>query len=133
VRANAADGTCTSSEGRKILVVDDSATMRMLLAAFLTRSGYVVIEARDGCAALRAIAEHRVAVVLLDVMLPGIDGVEVCRRIKGDQATAHIPVLLVTALADEQTRRRGLEAGAADVLGKPFTAARIRKAVQRLI
>ncbi len=104
----------------RILVVDDISTNRMLLRAKLSASYYDVVEACDGEQALEIAAREDIDLVLLDVMMPGIDGFEVCRRLKNDPKTMHIPVVMVTALGDPQDRLLGLEAGADDFLSKPF-------------
>ena len=103
----------------RILVVDDVAANRKFLEARLSAEYFDVRTAADGPAALRLCAQTAVDVVLLDVMMPGVDGFEVCRRLKADDATAHVPVILVTALDQPADRVRGLEAGADDFLTKP--------------
>lgn len=104
----------------RVLVVEDSATNRKLIRLRLSAAYYDVIEARNGEEALElAHAEHP-DLVLLDVMMPGIDGYEVCRRLKTDSDTAHIPIVMLTALDGREDRVRGLETGADDFLSKPF-------------
>jgi putative two-component system response regulator len=103
-----------------ILVVDDHQANRDLLARLLSRHGYTVQPVIDGEAALAAVEEMDPDVILLDVMLPGIDGFEVCRRIKMRAATRLTPIVLVTGLYDRQNRMKGIEAGADDFLSKPF-------------
>lgn len=104
----------------RILVVDDVATNRVVLRSKLTAAYYDVREAGSGEEALLMAALEEPDLVLLDVMMPGLDGFEVCRRLKSDPATMHVPVIIVTALADPQDRVDGLEAGADDFLTKPF-------------
>lgn len=103
----------------RILVVDDVLPNIKLLEARLTAEYFDVLTAMHGLDALRICAEGRCDIVLLDVMMPGMDGFEVCRRLKADPATAHIPVVMVTALDQPADRVRGLEAGADDFLTKP--------------
>jgi two-component system cell cycle response regulator len=103
----------------RILVVDDIRTNVKVLEAKLTSEYYEVIAASSGPEALEAAAGLKPDLILLDVMMPGMDGFEVCRRLKGDPDTAHIPVIMVTALGDPEDRVQGLSAGADDFLTKP--------------
>lgn len=103
----------------RVLVVDDILANVRLLEAKLAAEYFEVVTAMNGADALEAVQRTRPDIVLLDVMMPGIDGIEVCRRIKGNPATQHIPVIMVTALDQPEDRVRGLEAGADDFLTKP--------------
>ena len=103
----------------RILVVDDNQLNLDLLNARLTMEYYEVATALDGAAALAALEAENYDIVLLDVMMPGLDGFEVCRRIKANPATMDIPVVMVTALDQMRDRVHGLEAGADDFLTKP--------------
>lgn len=102
-----------------VLVVDDEDQNRTLLRDPLEAKGYEVVEAANGYVALEKIAERAPDIILLDVMMPGMDGFEVCRRLKKDQATAPIPILMVTALSERYERLMGIESGANDFLNKP--------------
>jgi two-component system, cell cycle response regulator len=104
----------------RILVVDDIEANCRLLEAKLSAEYYDVSIAYDGLSALAAAVDTRPDIILLDVMMPGLDGFEVCRRLKADPATRHIPVVLVTALDGRQDRLTGLKAGADDFLNKPI-------------
>jgi two-component system, cell cycle response regulator len=104
----------------RVLVVDDLAANLKLLEARLSAEYFEVLTAANGADALRICANGDCDIVLLDVMMPGMDGLEVCRRLKDGKATAHIPVVLVTALNQPCDRRRGLDAGADDFLPKPI-------------
>src|SRR6202051_1394410 len=104
----------------RILVVDDIAPNVKLLEARLSAEYFDVLTASNGPDALSMCEEGACDIVLLDVMMPGMDGFEVCRRIKTNPATAHLPVVIVTALDQPADRLRGLEAGADDFLTKPI-------------
>ncbi|HRQ61239.1 MAG TPA: response regulator, partial [Alphaproteobacteria bacterium] len=104
----------------RILVVDDILPNVKLLEAKLSSEYYEVVTATNGLDALAKIESENPDIVLLDVMMPGMDGFEVCTRIKQNPKVAHIPVVMVTALTDTQDKVRGLEAGADDFLSKPI-------------
>lgn len=103
-----------------ILVVDDEPHNLEVIQGFLQMEGFTVFSADDGEAALAALAHSRPDLVLLDVRMPGLDGFEVCRRIKENPTTAFVPVVMITALQGAQERVRGAAAGADEFLSKPF-------------
>jgi len=104
----------------RILAVDDQPENLELLAAILGDEGFDVSFARDGLAALEAVAARPPQAILLDIMMPRMDGFEVCRRIKASRPTCFIPVVMLTALSDVESKVRGFETGADDFLNKPF-------------
>ena len=104
----------------RVLVVDDIEANVRLLEAKLSAEYYQVLTAYDGPTALALAAAERPDIILLDVMMPGMDGFEVCRRLKDDALTRHIPVVMVTALDGRNNRVAGLEAGADEFLTKPI-------------
>jgi cyclic di-GMP phosphodiesterase len=110
----------TTSGRPVVLVVDDVAANRDLIDGLLEGRGYDVRQARDGSEALALVRSSQPDVVLLDIDMPIMDGIAVCRAIKSDPATRLIPVVLITAASDRETRIRGLDAGADDFLTKPF-------------
>jgi two-component system cell cycle response regulator len=119
----------------RILVVDDNEVNVELLIAMLASEHYFVSAAADGLEALAKIAAEKPDIVLLDVMMPGLDGFEACRRIKADPVMAEIPVIMVTALSDVDDLVRGFEVGADDFVTKPFNGlalmARVRLQLRR--
>src|SRR5438270_2630268 len=108
-----------SESGGTVVVADDTPAVAEYLARLLARDGHRVIRADNGADALELIAREQPDVALLDVMMPGRSGLDVCRAIKSDPGTRLIPVVLVTALQNAEDRIRGIEAGADDFLSKP--------------
>ncbi|MDJ0920703.1 MAG: PleD family two-component system response regulator [Henriciella sp.] len=104
----------------RVLVVDDVPSNRRLMQATLEAKYYTVLLAEDGPQALSMTYEYQPDIILLDVMMPGMDGYEVCRRLKADPRTSHIPIVMLTALHDADDRINGLRAGADDFLSKPM-------------
>ena len=115
-----------------VLVADDERALREGLARILRADGHTVTTAADGAEALAVFRELRPDVVLLDVMMPKLDGFEVCRRLKADPDSLLTPVVLVTGLGDVQDRVRGIEAGADDFIVKPFERLEVTARVQSL-
>jgi len=116
-----------------VLVVDDEERNRRLLAAMLEAEGYTVAEAADGERALELARSNLPDLVLLDIMMPGMDGYEVAQRLKADAATRSIPIVMVTALDDRDSRLRGLEAGAEEFVTKPVDRLELRVRVRNLL
>jgi CheY-like chemotaxis protein len=117
----------------RILIVDDESKNRQLLEVMLQPEGYVVSSASSGEEALDLVARESPDLVVLDVMMPGMDGYQVTAKIKADLATRHIPVILLTALDDRNSRTHGLRAGAEDFLTKPVNRAELCERVRRLL
>lgn len=116
-----------------VLIVDDIAGSARLVESLLAPDGHHVRTAGDGAEALRLIGADPPDLVLMDVMMPVVDGFEACRAIKLDPATRLIPVVLVTSLDDTASRLRGIDAGADDFVSKPFNAAELRARVRSLL
>lgn len=118
-----------------ILIVDDEPAICALLAFNLDKAGYHTIEAANGHAALELTRKIKLDLIILDLMLPGIDGMEVCRILKGQQQTAGIPIIMLTAKSDEIDKIIGLELGADDYMTKPFSprelVARVKAVLRR--
>ena len=117
---------------QKILVVDDAKPNIKILADLLSDQAQVFF-ATNGQAALQKAAQEDLDLILLDVMMPGMDGYEVCRTLKNDPKTARIPVVFITGLSEEQDEEKGLKLGAIDYVTKPFSAAIVRARVQNLL
>ena len=121
-----------TTDDATVLVVDDLPQNLRLLDAVLSPRGFTVLTASSGQAALDLLGERRPDIVLLDVMMPGLDGYETCRRIRADPATSFIPVVMVTASGDAE-KVRGTEAGADDFITKPFDQAELLARVRSLV
>lgn len=115
---------------RRVLVVDDDPTVSEVVAEYLRSAGFVVDHVSDGFAAIEAVARIGPDLIVLDRMLPGIDGIEACRRIR---TTSTTPIILLTALGSEDDRIQGLEAGADDYLTKPFSPRELVLRVQSIL
>lgn len=118
---------------RRILVVDDEPTARQVTCAQLVPEGYDLRALASGAEALAALADAPVDVVVCDVMMPGVDGVQVCRALKAEPRWRHVPVVLLTALSDRGDVVRGLDAGADDFVTKPVDGAVLRARVRALL
>lgn len=117
----------------RILVVDDEPDILSVLVYHLSRAGYRVTTAVNGPAALSAVANDRPDLVVLDLMLPGMDGYDVLLRMREDEYMRQVPVLLLTARREEEERVRGFEVGADDYLTKPFSARELTLRIQALL
>jgi DNA-binding response OmpR family regulator len=106
---------------RRILAVDDEPHILKLVSFSLKARGFEVIEATDGLSAIEVAEREQPDLVLMDVMMPALDGYEACRRIKANPKTAHIPVVMLTAKTQVAEQKSGLDAGALDYICKPFT------------
>ena len=118
--------------GARIVVVDDTPQNVRLLEAVLTTKGYEVVPTSSGEEALGEIASGRPDLVLLDIVMPGMDGYEVCRRLRADPATALLPVVMITA-SGEQEKVKAIEAGADDFIPKPFDHAELIARIRSLL
>lgn len=116
-----------------ILAADDDEDILELVAFRLERSGYGVVKAHDGEEALRLAREHLPALIVLDVMMPKLDGYEVTRALRADEATRRIPVILLTARVQDADVQRGFDAGADDYVRKPFSPQELRSRVQAIL
>lgn len=116
-----------------VLVVDDEPTIRTLIRAVLEPTGYHVVEAVDGVSALAVAEKLRPDLILLDIALPRLSGLEVCRRIKADSATASTPIILLTGFVQEAEREAGEQAGAEGFIAKPFSPAALLQRIDETV
>jgi len=116
-----------------VLAADDDPLIRELIQFRLERSGYEVVTAENGDDALRLALERRPDLVVLDVMMPGLNGYEVTRRLRADEETSRVPIILLTARVQEADVAQGFEAGADDYLTKPFSPQELRARVQAIL
>jgi CheY-like chemotaxis protein len=117
-------------QSQTILIVDDNSTNLEVLSETLTRSGFQVSVAMDGESAIEQVKYYLPALILLDIMMPGIDGFETCKRLKHDPASQNIPVIFMTALSDTENKVRGFSLGAVDYITKPFQREEVLARVQ---
>ncbi|QIK63163.1 response regulator transcription factor [Leucobacter viscericola] len=115
---------------RRVLIIDDDATVREVAATYLRKAGFLVDTASDSFSGLEAIQSVRPDLIVLDRMLPGIDGIEVCKRIRSESSTS---IIMLTALGASENRIEGLEAGADDYLSKPFSPRELVLRVQSVL
>ncbi|HET8653549.1 MAG TPA: response regulator [Gaiellaceae bacterium] len=117
----------------RVLVVDDEAPIRLLCRVNLEAEGMIVLEAADGVAGVEAARTERPDVILLDVMMPGMDGWQVAESLVDDEATNHIPLIFLTARAELRDRAKGLELGGVDYITKPFNPVELASVVEKLL
>lgn len=121
------------TERPKILVVDDHSSSRFTVVAFLSVEGYEVLEADSGESAIKSVIQHSPDLILLDIMMPEMDGFEVCKRLKDDEQTRLIPVIFVTALYDRRSRLQAIQMGGDDYITKPFNQIELAARVKSLV
>src|ERR1044071_1090383 len=124
-------GPTLAPMGQSVLVVDDDPTVSDVVRRYLERAGYAVVLAADGHRALTAYAAERPDLVVLDLMLPGLDGLEVCRRMRASGSS--VPIIMLTALGEESDRVLGLQLGADDYVTKPFSPRELVLRVQSVL
>ena len=127
-------GVSANESPRTVIVIaEDDPDILQLVAIRLERSGYEILRARDGEQAVQLVSEHIPDLVVLDVLMPKLTGLEVTRRIREDPATREIPVILLTARVEEADIKAGLEAGATAYLKKPFSPQELQERVRTIL
>ena len=117
---------------KKILIVDDEPDIVEFVEYNLRREQFETVKAFDGPTALKLAGKHQPDLILLDLMIPGIDGLEVCRQLKAQSATSRIPVIMLTTQGEERERQCGLEAGVAVFLQKPISQDELHQEIDRV-
>jgi DNA-binding response OmpR family regulator len=123
----------TRSANRSILVVDDEPAARTMLRLILVRAGFEVLEAQDGAEALDEVRRRVPDLMILDIMMPGIDGFEVCRILRSQDETADLPIIMLSARADAESVTRGLLLGATKYLTKPVMPDELTRHVREVL
>jgi DNA-binding response OmpR family regulator len=122
-----------SEEQPVVLAADDDEDILALVKFRLERSGYTVLQARDGQEALALARERRPDLAVLDIMMPKLDGLELTRRLRAEEATSRMPIILLTARAQDTDVQQGFDAGADDYIRKPFSPQELRARVQAML
>jgi len=115
----------------KVLIIDDDDTYRSVINDVLTESGYLVIEARSGMEGLEQARQTNPDVILLDIMMPVMDGYQTCRELRHNPATREIPIIMLTALTDSEARFKSKDAGADDYIAKPYPPQEMKNRIER--
>jgi CheY-like chemotaxis protein len=118
---------------KKILIVDDEASLRLLISATLEDDAFEIYEAEDGISGLEMAQKHKPDLVILDMMMPGITGLEVCQKLKSNPGTSKIKVLLLTAKGQQRDREAAWEAGVDFFLAKPFSPGKLLMLVNEIV
>jgi CheY-like chemotaxis protein len=116
-----------------ILLADDEDDIKVVVRMFLEANGYEVLTAYDGLDAVEKIKESKPDLVLMDIMMPVLDGIEVTRQVKSQKETKHIPIVMLTAAAQSGLVERAIQAGAADYIAKPFEPERVQEVIEKLL
>ncbi|SFM80621.1 response regulator [Methanolobus profundi] len=118
---------------QKVLIVDDEMDALIALKVALETEGYNVVEAQDGYEAIEKVHSERPDVILLDLMIPGIDGFEVCKQLRSDPLYSHIPVIMLTARGEVDDKVEGIELGADDYVTKPFNLKELKARIKMVL
>lgn len=123
----------SENAAHSVLIVDDEPTARTMLRLILVRAGFEVLEAQNGSEALEVVEGRLPDVMLLDIMMPGIDGFEVCQILRGQARTADLPIIMLSARADAESVNRGLRLGATKYLTKPVMPDELTRHVREVL
>ncbi len=123
----------SENAAHSVLIVDDEPTARTMLRLILVRAGFEVLEAQNGSEALEVVEGRLPDVMLLDIMMPGIDGFEVCQILRGQDRTADLPIIMLSARADAESVNRGLRLGATKYLTKPVMPDELTRHVREVL
>ena len=118
---------------KKILIADDEEDIKTIVQLLLETQGYQIVTAFDGLDALDKVKTEKPDLILLDIMMPILDGFEVCKRLKDDPETASIPVIMLSASAHAESRQKGLDAGAVNYIVKPFEPEYLEEVVRKTL
>lgn len=118
---------------KRILLADDEEDIKTVVKMFLESQGYEVVTAYDGLDALEKASSEKPDLILLDIMMPLLDGFEVCKKLKENEQTAKIPILILSAAAHIDSVNRGLKAGAVDYIIKPFEPEKLREKIEQVL
>ncbi|MFA5167501.1 MAG: response regulator [Candidatus Omnitrophota bacterium] len=121
------------AKGKKILFIEDEPDQVMMISLRLEKNGYEVISSMDGEEGFKMAIREKPSLILVDVVMPGIDGFEVCRRLRKDPATKHIPIISTTAAGMDDVERQCITAGADDCVRKPYDSADLLRKIHRLL
>lgn len=117
----------------RVMIVDDDAFVREIIKTKLTSEGLVVIEAANGHEALKKVEAEKPSLIVLDIMMPGMDGFDVCERLRANPQTVNIPILFLTSRGDQTDRERAMRFGALDLFVKPFSPQKLSEKVLEII
>lgn len=118
---------------KRILLADDEEDIKTVVTMFLESQGYEVVTAFDGLDTLEKVRSEKPDLILLDIMMPVLDGYEVCKQLKEDEQTADIPIVILSAAAHAESVQRGLKAGAQDYIIKPFEPEKLREKIEQIL
>ena len=118
---------------KKILIADDEEDVKVVIQLFLESKGYEISTAFDGLDTIDRVKEEKPDLIILDIMMPIIDGFEVCKRLKADPESADIPIVMLSAASESESRQKGIDAGAVDYIVKPFEPDQLESVIRGIL